>query len=156
MDFINKLRCTSLFSAVILSMLTMPTAYAASVDIINDSFENRFKGWVDKEPSAVSGEAYSGEKSAKIMREGGSLEQVVNVKQNTNYELTAYIRGSGKIGVKMDGTFHSNTGGGKEYEKVIVSFNSGEATSLTIFAHFYQSEGRFDDFFLKDKDASWF
>jgi len=156
MGIINKLRYTSLFSGVFLSMLAMPTAYAASVDIINDSFENRFKGWVDKEPSAVSGEAYSGDKSAKIMRAGGSIEQVVKVKQNTNYELSAYIRGSGKIGVQMYDTIHSNTGGSKKFEKVVVSFNSGEATSLTIFAHFYQSEGRFDDFFLKDKDASWF
>lgn len=151
----KKMKFSVIYTTAILSILTVSSANADVGDIVNAGFEKRFDGWADKEPSAISSEAYSGEKSAKIMEEGGRFEQVVEVKKNTNYELSAYIKGAGKIGVEMDGTFYSNMGGGKDFEKVVVSFNSGDATSVTVFAHFYKNEGRFDNFKLKNKDRFW-
>ena len=129
-------------------------ANAASIAIENPGFESSFTGWSDTDPSAISSDEHSGSKAAKITGSAGKFEQSVTVTPNTDYVLSAYIKGSGKIGATVNGTQYSSTGGGSSYEKVSVSFNSGSASSVTIFGSYYAGEGRFDDFTLETSSSS--
>ncbi len=72
---------------------------------------------------------------------------------NTQYRLSAFIKGSGQIGVNVGGSNYNSNGGGSSYEQVSVEFNSGSATSATIFAKYSGGEGRFDSFTLKSIDG---
>jgi len=150
----TKLKYTASLVAAALSVAVVPVANAASVNIENAGFESSFDGWSDTDPSAISSDERSGSKAAKITGEGGKFEQDVTVEANTDYELTAYIEGYGKIGASVDGTRYTRTGGGDSYEKVTVSFNSGSATTVTIFGNYYNEEGRFDDFALESVGAT--
>ncbi|TEW55020.1 hypothetical protein E2R68_06840 [Psychromonas sp. RZ22] len=135
-------------------MSVIPAANAASVTIENAGFESSFSGWSDTDPSAISSDERSGAKAAKITGSGGKFEQEVAIEANTDYVLTAYIEGYGKIGASVDGTNYTQSGGGDEYEQVSVAFNSGSATSITIFGNYDSKEGRFDDFALESVGTS--
>lgn len=152
MQFNTKLRYTAVLVTAALSITAIPAANAASVTIPNAGFESGFTSdtWIDTDPSSISNDERSGSKAAKITGDGGKFQQDISVDANTNYELTAYIEGIGKIGATVDGTRYTRTGGGDdEYEKVTVSFNSGSSTSITIFGNYYGAEARFDDFALE-------
>ena len=149
MQLKTKLKYTTVLVAAALSMATTSVVHAATVSITNAGFESKFSGWEDTDPSAISSDERSGSKAAKITGSGGKFEQDVTVEAHTDYELTAYIEGYGKIGATVDGTRYTRTGGGDNYEKVTVSFNSGSETTDTIFGNYYEKEGRFDDFSLK-------
>lgn len=140
--------CTTLLS------LCMAAAHAA---IQNPGFENDWESWTDIDPSAISGVAYSGSKSAKITGSGGRFEQQVSVQPNTDYRLTAYIRGSGTIGVEVGSNTYDANASNSDWQAVHVDFNSGNAQSLTVFGAYNGDEGRFDNFTLEklgDSDGS--
>lgn len=152
MTLTTQLRYTSVLVAAALSM---SAANAASVNINNPGFEDGFDGWYDKDPSAISSDEHSGKKAAKISASSGKFEQEVSVEANTDYELTAYINGTGKLGVTVDGERIRRTGGGDdEYEKVTVAFNSGSETIVTIWGNYYGETARFDDFALTSVEAT--
>jgi len=137
-----------------LSLVGTTYAYGASVSITNPGFENAFNGWADTDPSAISSNAYAGSSSAKITGASGKVEQYVNVSANTDYTLKAYVKGIGKIGADVNGTRFNRTGGGSDFEPVSVTFNSGSATSVKIYANYYGGEGRFDNFTLESSGSS--
>lgn len=149
MQLKTKLRYTTAVVAAALSLTAIPAANAASVSIDNAGFESSFDGWVDTDPSAVSGDARTGSKSAKITGSAGKVEQQVSVEPNTTYLLSAYVKGSAEIGVIVDGQEYSSTGGGSDFEEVTVAFSSGSASSVTIFGGYGSDEGRIDDFTLE-------
>ena len=60
----------------------------------------------------------------------------------------------GKIGADVNGTRFNRTGGGSDFEPVSVSFNSGSATSVKIYANYYGGEGRFDNFTLESAGST--
>ncbi|RED96601.1 polysaccharide lyase family 7 protein [Marinoscillum furvescens] len=129
--------------------LTEPMAKLAvndPVPITNPGFESSWSGWNDTDPSSISGVANSGSKSAKITGSGGRFEQSVSVSSNTDYELTAYVRDEGTIGVTAGGTTYSDGGNFSSWTKVTVNFNSGSNSSVTIFGAYNGGTGRFDDF----------
>ncbi|MEG3753276.1 polysaccharide lyase family 7 protein [Psychromonas arctica] len=157
MQLKTKLRYTTALVAAALSVTVIPAANAASVSITNAGFEDGFTSdsWVDTDPSSISSDERSGSKAAKISGDGGKFEQDVTVEANTDYELTAYIKGTGKIGATVDGTRYTRTGGGDDdYQLVTASFNSGSATTITIFGNYYGDEARFDDFALESTGTS--
>lgn len=127
----------------------MTSAIAQAVTLNNSGFEDSFTGWTDTDPSAISGDEYEGSKAAKITGSGGKFEQEVTVEANTSYTLSAYIEGSGEIGAIVDGDTTSTVGGDDDYEQVTVDFNSGSATSITIYGAYGSDEGRFDTFALE-------
>ena len=135
-------------------LVAVPFAQAASVSIENPSFESKFDGWDDVDPSAISKDAYAGSKSAKITGSAGLVEQSVSVEANTNYILSAYVLESGTIGVEVDGDDISASGGGDDWEKVEVSFNSGSDTSVTIYGAYGGDTGRIDSFALESSTAT--
>jgi len=121
---------------------------STSVDIDNPGFESDFDGWEDTDPSAISSDAYSGSHSAKITGSCGDVRQTVSVNSMTEYELSAYVKDSWRIGVYVDGEKSSRSGNASDWEKETVTFSSGSATSVIIFAQYNEGEGRFDDFEL--------
>ncbi|WP_413693668.1 discoidin domain-containing protein [Psychromonas sp. KJ10-2] len=150
MQLKTKLRYTTALVAAALSVTVIPAASASSVSIVNAGFEDGFTSdsWIDTDPSSISSDQRSGTKAAKITGDGGKFEQDVSVEANTDYALTAYIKGTGKIGATVNGTRYTRTGGGDDYELVTATFNSGSATTITIFGNYYGAEARFDDFAL--------
>ena len=153
MQLKTQLRYTTALVAAALSMTTLPAANAATVSITSAGFEDSFEGWETTSPAAISSDEYTGSKAAKITGSGGKFTQDVEVEADTDYELSAYINGDGKIGVTIDGERTRLTGGGDdEYEKVTVSFNSGSETTVTIWGEYNDGTARFDDFTLTSED----
>ena len=150
MQFKTQLRCTTIFVAAALSM----ASHAATVSISNAGFEDDFDNWETEDSVAISSDEYTGSKAAKITSSSGKFQQDVVVEEDTDYELSAYINGDGKIGVTIDGDRTRLTGGGDdEYEKVTVSFNSGSETTITIWGEYNDDTARFDDFTLTSEDT---
>lgn len=125
----------------------------AAVSISNAGFESSFTDWTDVEPSATSGDSYSGSKSAKITDSGGSVSQVISVSANTDFVLSAYVLGSWKMSVYVDGVQTSKSGNASDWELVSLNFNSGSVSQVTIAAEYNAGEGRFDDFALESGTA---
>ncbi|QKX18972.1 polysaccharide lyase family 7 protein [Microbulbifer sp. YPW1] len=126
---------------------------SASASIQNPGFESDWASWNDSDPSAISGVAYSGSKSAKISGSGGKIEQQVTVTANTNYRLSAYVLGAGTVGVQVVGSTFDSSIDSADWQQVSVEFNSGSASSITVFGAYSGSEGRFDSFVLEELGA---
>ncbi len=112
--------------------------------IENPGFESGKSGWGDEDDFAISGDERSGSKAGKITSSSGKIEQTVTLSKNTNYVLTAWVDGNGKL-----------SAGGKvedfdvdEYTEVSLSFNSGSSSSVTIIGTRDSGDVRFDDFSL--------
>ncbi len=142
-----------MLAAALLTVIST-SVRAAAVELDNPGFEDGFNGWVESDPAAISGDVRSGSGSAKLEGATARLEQTVAVSPNTDYELSAYILGVGEIGVEIDGSESSTSGGdGDDFAEVTHSFNSGSATSVVIFAAYGGDTGRFDDFALESGDT---
>lgn len=126
----------------------------SAVSITNPGFESSFTGWTDTDPSAISSDSHSGSKSAKITGSGGKFTQNVSVSANTNYSLSAYVKGTWRIGVLVNGTKTSRSGTTSSWKQEKVTFNSGSATTITIYAEYKSGEGRYDDFALESTGSS--
>lgn len=129
---------------------------SANASINNPGFENGWDGWVKVDQGgksiAISGDANSGSKSAKINDGSGYFAQAVVVKQNANYALSAKVMGPGILGVKVgEKLFFERQKKSKKWQDLHVKFNSGLAEKVTIFAQFNGKKGLFDDFLLTEK-----
>ena len=135
------------------------TCIADSAEIANPGFENGWDGWTDGDPSgtgtALSQEANSGTQSIKLTENGAYVAQVVAVQANTKYRLSANVRGPGNLGAKVGSEmyFEQQPKKGRKWRELVVTFSSGSADSVTIFASCGGDEVRFDDFHLKAIDA---
>ena len=143
--------------AMLVAIFAAPTAHA--VDINNASFEAKLNSWTETDPNgqtvSVSSEAYSGDSSIKILSKDGSVMQSVELWPDTRYRLTAFVKGGGIIGMKADGEiFYDGVSKSKNWEKVEVVFNSGDANTGFLFASGRGKKGgRFDAFSLTKVDA---
>jgi hypothetical protein len=129
---------------------------AHAIEIINPGFEKGWDGWMeidkDNKSAALSNDSHEGEKSAKLTSQAGSFAQVINVKTNTDYVLSARVMGSGIIGVKMGQQLvFERQGKTKNWKEVQVAFNSGEHQQVAIFAQFNGKKSLFDDFSIIGK-----
>lgn len=139
--------------------LLFGTAYTHAVTINNPGFEDGMDSWTEKDPASISSVEYSGSKALKINGSPGRVHQVVNIERNTNYELSAYVKGSGQIGVNGLNSilFENQHFETDDWRKVSVSFNSGALTTTQIFAKYTNetdSEVRFDDFRLVETGST--
>ncbi len=127
-----------------------------SVEIVNPGFEDDLSGWIQVEPVNESEIVNSGEGAAKVPSAGGMLSQDVAVEANTTYRLTASLQGVGRIGATVGGqtTIAESTLSPEadpdayEYQERSLDFETGESTSVTIFATYAAGEARYDDFSL--------
>lgn len=124
------------------------------VSIDNAGFESNFSGWIDTDPSAISSDAHSGSKSVKITGSAGKVEQTVTVQANTNYTLSAWVLGKGKIGVEASGLNASTSENSSDWTEVSLDFNSGSNTSIDIYGAYNGGTGRLDDFSLVEGEGS--
>ncbi|MEO1235039.1 MAG: polysaccharide lyase family 7 protein, partial [Myxococcota bacterium] len=76
--------------------------------------------------------------------------QVVELEPNRNYQLQAFVRGPGNVGVKVGRElfFEQQPRVSKDWRKVQVSFPSGAFDQVTVFCSSPAGEVRFDDFAL--------
>jgi hypothetical protein len=129
---------------------------ARAITILNPGFESDKANWGDVNSFAIStSDKHSGAKSAKLSASGDRIQQAVSVIANTDYTLTAWIYGKGSIGAKAGSTVLNSKGGTySAWTQVTVNFNSGTATSVTLYGAYNAGEGRFDDFALEEGTTS--
>lgn len=130
------------------------TGHAA--EIINPGFENDWQGWieVDKDDKSVSlsGNSHEGAKAASISSQAGTFAQVVAVKANTDYVASAWVMGTGIVGVKIGQQLvFERQGKTKTWKQVQVAFNSGEHQQVAVFAQFNGKKNLFDDFSISQE-----
>jgi poly(beta-D-mannuronate) lyase len=132
-----------------LATLMATSTYAQVVPLNNPSFENNFNGWNDTDPSSISSVAFDGNRSAKITGSNGRVEQDVSIDANTDYRLSAYVKGNGTIGVNAGSAHVSQNVSSSTWTKATVEFNSGSATTAEIFGQYRSGDSRFDLFSLE-------
>lgn len=120
-----------------------------SVTLTNPGFESGKTGWGDTELFAISNVTHTGGKSAKVSSSGDKIQQTVTVTPNTTYTLSAWQEGKGTLSVKSGSTtLGSKSSDNASFAQVNVTFDSGSATSVTLYGTYNGGEGRFDDFTL--------
>jgi hypothetical protein len=131
-------------------------AAARAITILNPGFEQDKANWGDENLFAIStSDKHSGSKSAKLESSGDRIQQAVAVTASTNYTLTAWILGKGTIGAKSGSTVLNSQGGTySSWTQVTVTFNSGSATSVTLYGAYNAGTGRFDDFALDEETTA--
>lgn len=124
-----------------------------NVSITNFDFEDDKNGWSEEDEIAVSsdvsedeGTLNGGKKSIKISSSGNRVSQVVSVSKNTSYELSAIMLGKGSIGAGAGKSSVTDTN--DEWKQLTYTFNSGSATSITLFGEANEKDTRFDNFSL--------
>ncbi|WP_246019531.1 polysaccharide lyase family 7 protein [Corallincola spongiicola] len=155
MSTTRKYRLMSSVAAIV-CLFQSPLSVAKQVKIYNPGFESdaAWSGWTDSEPSSISGVAHFGKRSAKIAGQGGRFYQYIDVERDTDYQLIAHVKGSGKVGVIAGDTHYTEqVSKQSNWKRVVAEFNSGDNGNIEIFAEYYKSEGRFDSFKLIKMDA---
>jgi len=141
-----------LIPALIFAFVATIVSPAASIE--NPGFEAGWRGWTVAEKAsddtAISGVPKSGEKSAKITGGNGLFEQRVGIEPEFDYELIAYISGTGTVGVIVgDETIAVDMpGDGEKWIEINIPFAAGSVEEITIFGAFIKGDVRFDDFAL--------
>lgn len=112
------------------------TPHINKVEISNSDFDNQADGWtnVDVTVTTAQDEVFSRGSSIKLDSVDDRLSQTVAVTANTNYTLSAYVKGAGKLSATVDGVTYSVDENSSSYTFTSISFNSGNGTSLEISA----------------------
>lgn len=132
-----------------LAMLA-PAAFAQT--LTNPGFEAGWGGWTDIDPdkdaTSVSGHSNTGLKSAKISKRTGHFEQQVTLYPESDYELRAFVKGPGVIGIEIAGEQFTTAspGDGETWLPLVVPFSIGNEPDAKVFGGWGGAEGRFDDF----------
>ncbi|MBT8082800.1 MAG: polysaccharide lyase family 7 protein [Gammaproteobacteria bacterium] len=145
----------SIAVSIVLLLALLSTGATQGADIVNAGFEDGWAGWTDGDPTgsgtALSDVANSGERSVKLTENGAYVAQTVAVQPGTTYRLSAYVRGPGNLGTKVGAEmfFEQQPKKGKKWRELSVTFSSGAAESVYVFASCGGMEVRFDDFRLE-------
>lgn len=149
---------TGAAGALAAAAMVIPAALAADTNTIaNPGFETgSLSSWTcSPVDSVVSSPVHSGSRAlagAASASDNAQCSQTVTVAANTNYTLSAYVNGAyvflGVSGGVTASTWTPSTGGA--YSQLSVSFNSGSATSITVYVHGWYGQGTFyaDDFVM--------
>lgn len=143
----------AIFACLLLGLFAASSASAT--DITNPGFEDGWEGWTDGDPSgsgtAISKKANSGKRSVKLTENSTYAAQVVVVRPNTNYRLSAFVLGAGNLGAKVGSEifFEQSPKTSKKWSELTLTFDTGEYSAVTIFGGHAGSIGQFDDFKLE-------
>ncbi|GIG62687.1 chitinase [Longispora fulva] len=145
------MRRTIILTAVLAAAAAVGLALPALADasaVANPGFETgTLSPWTcDPTASVVTGHARSGSYAlagATTNSSTAECRQTVAVAANTDYRLSAQVNGSyvylGVVGGTS--TWTPGTSGG--YSQLSVSFNSGSATSVTVYLHGWYAQGTY-------------
>ncbi|WP_299252141.1 polysaccharide lyase family 7 protein [uncultured Aquimarina sp.] len=143
--FLTAVSCTNeAINDELLETIKGDSEIKISIPIQNPGFEFGEVNWGDPENYAISSDKNSGTKSGKITSSSGKIEQTLDVSQNTDYILKAWVKGDGELSVGGQ----SNDFDTIDFEEISVIFNSGSASSVTILGIRNSGDVRFDDFTL--------
>ena len=112
-------------------------AHIGKVTITNHDFDSGdLTGWhtSGSEVSTSLDEVFSRGYSLKINEPTDFAQQTISVEPNTNYTLSAFVKGHGLLSVIVDETEYQATQSKNEFTFTSVSFNSGSQTSVTLKA----------------------
>ncbi|MDO7084813.1 polysaccharide lyase family 7 protein [Pseudocolwellia sp. AS88] len=138
-------------SLILLTTLSATSCLTQAATINNAGFESGWSSWDETDPASISGNAYQGSSSLKISGSPGRVFQLVNVEKNTEYTLSAYVKGKGLIGINdLNGLFKNQKFDESNWTKISRTFTNGNQTSLQVFAKHDNSSSdvRFDNFEL--------
>jgi Glycosyl hydrolases family 18 len=130
--------------------LAIPAAQAATNTIGNPGFETgNLSGWsCEATDSVVTGHAHTGTYAlagAANNSSAAQCNQTVSVAANTSYTLTAFVNGNyvylGVSGAVTASNWTPSTGGA--YNQLSVTFNTGSATSVTVYLHGWYAQGTY-------------
>ena len=113
------------------------TPFIQQVAIINDDFDNQTtSGWtsIGAEITTDIEAVFSRGSSVKLDSATDSLSQIVTVEANTNYTLSAFVKGAGKLSATLGSQVYTADENSSDYRFTSVSFNSASETSVTISA----------------------
>jgi poly(beta-D-mannuronate) lyase len=107
------------------------------VNIINHDFDSGdLSGWTNNGAllSTNPSEVFSRGVSVKVDNSSNHIFQTVSVNTGTNYTLSAFVQGPGKLSVTVDGETYVVEQNSSSYQFTSLSFNSGAATTAQITA----------------------
>ena len=138
-----------------IAFLVVTTQSQAQNLIINPSFEDSLRNWQQIEPVEHSGHNRTGNNSAKLSNEGAKVSQRVFVIPNTNYTLSAYVKGFANIGIELNQGIKKDkiSQASSAWQKVSIEFNSETSDSVLVYANYYLDLGRIDDFSLSESNS---
>lgn len=111
--------------------------HVAMVEIANHDFDSGdLAGWTNSnaEVEVDPEEVFSRGKSLKLDANDANVTQTVTVIADTNYTLSSFAKGVGKLSVVVDGSTYYTDQDSSDYKFMSVTFNSGSATSAVITA----------------------
>ena len=147
------MRATIMTSSV--ALLTLSAC--ASVDlspapgIVNPGFEEGLSGWsTGPEPSAVevSDVANAGANSARLRGKSAFVTQVVPIESKKTYQLSASVKGKGSLGAKVGPDLFFEQNAVSRWRTVVVTFETGTSTAVSVFGGAAGDEVFFDGFQL--------
>lgn len=109
--------------------------YVQRVSISNSGFDSGEADWTFTSPATITevkGDVFSGETVS--ITDAGEVSRSVSVIPNSTYTLSAFTKGPIQLGVDVGGTEIKADESGSEYELTTVSFDSGSASSIEVFA----------------------
>ncbi|WP_426370335.1 chondroitinase-B domain-containing protein [Pseudocolwellia sp. HL-MZ7] len=120
--------------------------HVAVVPLANHDFDSGdFTGWTNNggviETDAE--EIFSRGASLKLDSNAANVSQSVSVTANTNYTLSAFVKGTAKLSALVGGVTYYSDQDSSSYKFTSVTFNSGSATTAVI-------SGSVDDFVLNE------
>lgn len=115
----------------------------------NLGFELEWQDWSHTAQASISSQAYSGNYAAQISGKNDSFEKTFTVEPNTQYQISAFTKGSSKIGVKTDSNNQFSTQNNSEtWQLHKLSFNSLHSNSIVVYTAFNQAPAWYDEFSL--------
>ena len=103
----------------------------------NPGFDDLAQGWALTSGAGITTDAdevFARGVSGQITSTTGRISQTVIVEPNTNYAVTAFTQGPAVLGANVNGTETFGEFDNSEYRHSQFEFNSGSASSVTIFA----------------------
>lgn len=111
--------------------------YIEKVQINNHDFDSGdFTGWTNNGATITTAadEVFSRGYSLKIDSNTANVSQTINLTENTNYTLSAFMKGAAKLAITVNGQTYAAQRNSSSYGFDSVSFNSQTATTATITA----------------------
>jgi poly(beta-D-mannuronate) lyase len=107
------------------------------VTITNHDFDSGdLSGWTNNGAVLATdlSEVFSRGASVKVDNINYDISQTVAINANTNYTVSAFVKGPGKLSVTVGGETHSVEQNSSSYRFTSVSFNSGAGTTAQVTA----------------------